>query len=135
MPTSPPTSDRPPRKGRGSRLYAIAFAAIIGGPVIALGAPDGIRIPPVHDHGEGNPADPALFSHWAHVAFTCVECHPSIFPQRKMGFTHDEMAAGQYCGSCHNGRTAFGPKDRGIGCETCHVVKNKREIDENDLWK
>ncbi|MCC6621909.1 MAG: hypothetical protein IT385_11675 [Deltaproteobacteria bacterium] len=108
---------------------------LLGGPAVALGVPDRVRIPPVKDHGEGNPPDAALFSHFAHDMYTCVSCHPGTFPQRKLGFTHHDMEQGRFCGSCHDGQTAFGPKDRGVDCETCHVPKTRREIDEEDLWK
>jgi len=117
------------------RLHVIVLALLIGGPAVALGVPDRVRIPPVKDHGPGNPPDPALFSHWAHGAYNCVSCHPSTFPQRKLGFTHLDMEQGRFCGSCHDGQTAFGPKDRGVDCETCHVPATRREIDEDDLWK
>jgi c(7)-type cytochrome triheme protein len=107
----------------------------LAAPAVALGVPDKIRIPKVHDHGAGNPPDSALFSHWAHDIYTCASCHPGTFPQRKLGFTHADMDKGRFCGSCHDGRTAFGPKDRGVECETCHVpTAPKREIDEDQLW-
>ena len=33
---------------------------------------------------------------------------PSIFPQQTLvGFTHQEMSEGKFCGRCHDGRTAF----------------------------
>ncbi|MFO0747586.1 MAG: c(7)-type cytochrome triheme domain-containing protein [Myxococcota bacterium] len=129
-----PSSQTSPRQRRPGRRAAFAFALLVGSPLVALGVPETVRIPIVRDHGQGNPPDPARFSHWAHDTFSCVACHTSIFPQRKLGFTHADMAEGRYCGSCHDGRTAFGPKDKGVECETCHVPRTKKEIDENDLW-
>lgn len=130
-----PSTDPAPAPRRRWRLYAVVAALLIGGPAVALGVPDRVRIPPVKDHGAGNPPDAALFSHWAHGTYTCVSCHPGTFPQRKLGFTHYDMEQGLFCGSCHDGRTAFGPKDRGVECETCHVPTTRRDIDEDDLWK
>lgn len=116
--------------------YVLLLGVLVGGPALALGMPDTVRIPIVRPHGPGDPQDAALFSHWEHDTYMCVSCHPSTFPQRRVGFTHDDMNAGRFCGSCHDGRVAFGPKDKGVECETCHVSTSKKpEIDENDLWK
>lgn len=125
-----------PRTARRLRpWYVLAFAVIIGGPALALGMPDKVRIPIVRPHGAGDPPDAAIFSHWDHDSYGCVSCHPSIFPQRKLGFTHDDMERGRYCGSCHDGQLAFSPKDKGVECESCHVPSKPRpEIDEDDLW-
>lgn len=138
MNPSPPSQrkTRGPRRWRAPRGWTTLSACLLlSVPVVALGVPDRVRIPIVRDHGAGDPPDAALFSHWDHDTFTCVSCHPSTFPQRKVGFTHDDMNQGRFCGSCHDGRTAFGPKDKGVECETCHVPTKKREIDEDDLWK
>jgi len=133
-PTFPP-KDIAPRRRRPI-WYALLLGVLIGGPAVALGMPEKVRIPMARQHGVGDPPDSALFSHWVHDSFICASCHPSIFPQRKLGFTHADMEAGRYCGSCHNGRLAFGPKDKGVECETCHVpTKKKPDINEDDLWK
>ncbi len=113
----------------------LAVVLCIGGSAVALGVPDRVQIPATREHGPGDPPDSATFSHWQHDTFTCVSCHPSVFPQRKLGFTHADMEKGRYCGSCHDGKSAFGPKDRGVECETCHVpTRPKRDIDEDQLW-
>ena len=49
----------------------------------------------------------ALFSHRTHQSFGCYACHPSVFPQALVGFTHDDMREGKFCGRCHDGRGAF----------------------------
>lgn len=103
-------------------------------PLIALGAPDHVRIPPVVPHEKGDPVDSGLFSHWGHSEFQCYSCHPSIFPQRKAGFTHAEMDEGHFCGACHNGELAFAPKQKGVECETCHVPAKTEKIDEDDIF-
>jgi c(7)-type cytochrome triheme protein len=49
----------------------------------------------------------------------CLECHSKIFKMKK-GSTVMKMAdinAGKFCGTCHNGKRAFEPKDN---CEICH---------------
>lgn len=109
---------------------------LIAGPALALGLPATLRIPIANaPHPPGEPPDAALFSHWQHDTYSCASCHPSIFPQRKLAFTHDDMERGQFCGSCHDGQTAFSPKDKGVECESCHVPAEPRpEIDEEDLW-
>ena len=59
----------------------------------------------------------ASFPHWFHrVRFTCSACHPGIF-RMKAGLapiTMDALRSGQFCGTCHNGRTAWP-----IAFETC----------------
>jgi c(7)-type cytochrome triheme protein len=103
---------RPPRWGG---WLAVAGALFIS--TLALGAvyyPAVLRIP------RRNPnAAPALFSHRTHGSFGCYACHPSVFPQTLVGFTHAEMREGQFCGRCHDGRTAFAIP--GATCARCHV--------------
>jgi c(7)-type cytochrome triheme protein len=70
----------------------------------------------------------SMFSHKAHVikiGLTCDSCHPDLF-ERKRGaakakgdYTMASLDAGKYCGSCHDGKTAFnttGPET----CKMCH---------------
>lgn len=72
----------------------------------------------------GGPADPppAVFPHWIHrIRYTCYACHPAALGPSSTPITHDAMAAGQACGACHDGRTAWG-----IGfatCPRCHVAR------------
>lgn len=69
-----------------------------------------------------------MFSHKSHVVtagLSCDSCHPSLF-ERKRGsakakgdYTMASLDAGKYCGSCHDGKTAFnttGPET----CKVCH---------------
>ena len=61
-----------------------------------------------------------LFSHREHETLGCYACHPSIFPQQALiGFTHQQMSEGKFCGRCHDGRTAFGIP--GTPCARCHA--------------
>jgi len=51
----------------------------------------------------------------------CDTCHPSIF-QMKKGEAKITLAShtnGQFCGACHNGKTAFGT-DNPKKCNECH---------------
>ena len=64
----------------------------------------------------------ATFPHWVHrIRFRCKVCHNSIF-EPKAGANRilmKDIAAGQACGKCHNGKVAF---RAGFGtCERCHV--------------
>jgi c(7)-type cytochrome triheme protein len=98
-------------------LGAMAAAALVARRVEG-GMPREVRIPIVRTHGKGDPKEAALFSHWSHDQYPCYACHPSIFPQGRVGFTHDDLDAGKYCAVCHNGKKAFSVDD--AECETCH---------------
>ena len=128
-----------PKRGAGQRRRRIlpvwVARVFVGGPALALGVPALVRIPMVKERAAGDPADAALFSHWDHDQFTCVSCHPSTFPQRRVGFTHADMEQGRFCGSCHDGHQAFAPKGKGVDCETCHRPTKQRDIDEDNLWQ
>ncbi len=91
----------------------------MGLPLWVLGMPESLRIPMVEPREDEEA--PALFSHGVHDAYRCYECHTGIFPQARVGFTHEEMDEGRYCGACHDGRTAWSPDDDDVECETCHV--------------
>jgi len=113
------TPPLPRRARRGWRPGAFASLALLASSA-ALGAafPAVLRIPPRSPRAV--PSLPAaLFSHRTHGASGCNTCHPAIFPQAAAGFTHDEMHRGQYCGQCHDGRTAFAIA--GAPCARCHV--------------
>ena len=104
----------PPRSRRlGALLILLVSSAALGAAFPAV-----LRIPR-RDPGVPYPPQ-ALFSHRAHATFGCYACHPSIFPQQTLvGFTHQEMSEGKFCGRCHDGRTAFAIA--GSACARCHV--------------
>lgn len=73
---------------------------------------------------------PVVFDHWLHRAkFTCRLCHVDIGFAMQAGNTRINAAdnmRGYYCGSCHNGKTAFkscttdrSGKDA-ESCDRCH---------------
>jgi c(7)-type cytochrome triheme protein len=118
-----------------SRLWLLLLAAVAiviawpsypstpggaGGPAPALRLPADI----VYSHAVG-PDSAVHFSHDSHVALAgnrCLGCHPAPFrmlkPSRRT--SHAEMRSGGACGSCHDGKQAFGVTDLSA-CQTCHT--------------
>ena len=82
-----------------------------------------------------------VFSHNVHVAelgFKCDSCHTGLFQMKaktvegKPDFSMQGLAAGKYCGSCHNssGQGAFSSTDQ---CARCHQgVKGLAEVEGSD---
>ena len=53
---------------------------------------------------------PATFPHWIHrMGYTCYACHDTPFKMKAGAnvVTMDQIQAGQSCGMCHDGKTAF----------------------------
>ena len=111
-----PGTKRAWRFHAGLAVAALVGAGVFAAPLFAVSAPEVVRIPQVRPR-EKPPA--AVFAHWRHNTFQCYSCHPSVFPQAPLGFTHQEMQAGRYCGSCHNGLAA--KATTAMRCEDCHV--------------
>lgn len=105
------------RLGMVLLLLGATLVAVVPRDGVAM--PASVRIPKVAPHGEDDPPDAALFSHWAHDRFQCYSCHPSVFPQRRLGFTHQDLDEGRYCATCHDGKRAWAFDE--AECETCHV--------------
>ena len=103
--------------GPGRRLV-IVVGLLVSTAALGAAFPAVLRIP---RRNPGVPyPPPALFSHRSHETFGCYGCHPSIFPQQtRIGFSHQEMSEGKFCGRCHDGRTAFAIP--GTACARCHV--------------
>jgi len=64
------------------------------------------------------------FSHERHAAKhpKCTDCHTKIFKMAKgkrSAPTMAEMEQGKSCGTCHNGKAAFGVKEQ-ASCTKCH---------------
>ncbi|MCX8084398.1 MAG: cytochrome c3 family protein [Calditerrivibrio sp.] len=68
-------------------------------------------------------AGDVVFSHESHVSTgaKCVDCHPKPFltTEKRKKVTMAQMAKGESCGKCHNGKTAFSVKSK-ADCKTCH---------------
>lgn len=76
---------------------------------------------------------PVVFKHWTHrTKYTCNVCHTDIaFPLKAntVDIKQSEIDAGNYCGACHDGKTAFGPSE----CNRCHsygLKADEKKIDE-----
>jgi c(7)-type cytochrome triheme protein len=87
-------------------------------PVIGAAYPSSVRLPRVQA-GEAPTIPAALFSHRTHGSFGCFACHPATFPQAPLGFTHEDMRQGRFCGRCHDGHIAFAVAGR--ACGECHA--------------
>ncbi len=81
------------------------------------------------------PLKAVTFSHKDHVeknGLSCDMCHDDIFQmdalsvQNEPDFTMAGLAAGKWCGACHDGSTAFDSDSR---CASCHSgVKGLPEV-------
>jgi len=100
------------------RRGAIALGLLVSSVALGAAFPAVLRIPPKSTTTQ-QPLPLALFSHREHESFGCYACHPSVFPQRPVGFTHEEMQVGRFCGRCHDGRLAFAIPT--ATCGRCHV--------------
>jgi c(7)-type cytochrome triheme protein len=70
-------------------------------------------------------AAPVLFNHEKHVAANgrkCSGCHFGVFQMEKGSnrMNMSKITKGHFCGTCHNGRTAFDVEDR-AQCVKCHM--------------
>lgn len=102
----------------GARITVAAALLGMAGAAFGAAFPATLRVPRRDPHqAPGLPT--ALFSHRGHGAFGCQACHPTIFPQARATFTHEDMKAGRYCGACHDGGTAFAIA--GAACGGCHA--------------
>lgn len=73
------------------------------------------------------PVKSVVFDHKVHTqgqGLACDSCHDELFSQEagaaqeKKDFTMKTLYDGGYCGSCHDGETAFASNKR---CTSCHI--------------
>lgn len=73
------------------------------------------------------PVKSVVFSHKTHTmgaGLDCDSCHDDVFTmeagasEEAEDFTMASLYEGKYCGSCHDGSTAFASNTR---CTTCHI--------------
>ena len=101
-------------------FIVLLVAMLVAVPVKSLFAVMGDIVFQVEDETRGTP--PAVFPHWAHrIRYKCYACHPVLFEMNPgtHTVTMDEMSAGQSCGACHDGDTAWGISFN--TCSRCHV--------------
>ena len=71
--------------------------------------------------------NPVIFPHWLHrMKYSCRACHETLGFKMKAGtsgITMQKIFAGQFCGVCHNAKTAFGT----FQCQFCHTGKKGLE--------
>jgi len=70
----------------------------------------------------------------AEKGYKCDSCHPSLFQMKKgeAKITLSSHTNGQYCGACHNGKTAFST-DNPKKCHECHKTeKNHHNNKDKD---
>jgi c(7)-type cytochrome triheme protein len=74
----------------------------------------------INDYSEKNDMAPVGFKHGIHRAsYTCRACHFELnFAMTLHGtkIKEEKNRAGEYCGACHNGSTAFGHRDENCRC-------------------
>jgi c(7)-type cytochrome triheme protein len=97
----------------------------------------------INNYSTKNNIAPVVFKHWVHRAkFTCRVCHVDLGFAMEAGGSDIKEADNLnhlYCGSCHNGKEAFGPTGREKlsevqNCERCHSygkdVKGQKDFNE-----
>lgn len=88
-------------------------------------APSGSAPPAITFPTDPGSPGPVTFQHASHLArgAKCPDCHPRIFRMQKGAakLSMADMTEGKACGTCHNGRKAFGVTD-GEQCATCHKM-------------
>jgi c(7)-type cytochrome triheme protein len=102
-----------------TRWSMAAVALLAGLPLVALAIPATVRVPRHKDARPFAPAAQALFSHRGHEPLRCFQCHPNLFPQARVAFTHADMDQGRFCAGCHEGSRA--PAVNSYPCEACHA--------------
>jgi c(7)-type cytochrome triheme protein len=74
----------------------------------------------LNQRSEREGARPVIFPHWFHrIRYKCNACHTELGFKMRAGANQvlmRDITNGQFCGACHNGRTAWGPER----CELCH---------------
>jgi c(7)-type cytochrome triheme protein len=124
------------RDGRLGRTVPYSVIALLAATCFAQAVPaatpvtPALRLPPdaVYERTVG--ADSAvIFRHGTHVSLAsnrCTACHPRLFPilAPTERISHAEMDAGRSCGTCHDGRHAFGVRAK-ESCPLCHVGRSR----------
>jgi c(7)-type cytochrome triheme protein len=104
---------------RIARLLAFLMVATLGWPMCQAAEYGDIAF---KRKGEGTDDVPAaVFPHWIHrMQYKCGACHEELFKMKagETEITMDLIQAGNSCGTCHNGKTAF--ESNFDTCPRCH---------------
>ncbi len=98
----------------------------------------------INNYSEKSNISPVVFKHWIHrTKYTCRVCHVDLGFAMEAGGSDIKEADNLnhlYCGSCHNGKDAFGPTSREKlvaevkNCDRCHSydkeVKGQKNFNE-----
>ena len=125
------------------KLLAVLFVLSF---VPSIGFGEGNRywdfppLPPPQDYGDiiidristDNNIKPVFFSHWRHrIKYTCRVCHFELdfaFSRGETEITEEDNRNGLFCGTCHDGTTAFGHIKK--NCDKCHagrIIPHEKE--------
>ena len=117
---------------RFMRLGTLALSIVFGVGLLFYAPGNAqVKIPPdfAFEKGKDSPA-PVTFSHAQHKEKfdKCTACHTKVFKMKKGTsgtLTMAAMKEGQFCGTCHNGKTEVGGKvvfavEAKDNCEKCH---------------
>ncbi len=77
---------------------------------------------------KGGGAGQVVFSGKEHAekGYGCDDCHTKLFEKKKgsAAMTMAAMNKGEFCGACHDGKTAFGTEDK-AKCNECHGKRHR----------
>ncbi len=93
-------------------IFAVvaAFVLSLAGVSLAIGPGKNVEY-------AGGGSGKVVFDGKTHAGSKCNACHPAPFKMKKeMKITMADMKAGKNCGTCHDGKKAFGADD----CAKCH---------------
>lgn len=101
----------------------VVLAGFLGANLIQKAAAGEMKGPAAFEFAGGDQGK-VVFSHEKHAGKNpkCTDCHVKIFKMTKGQRSTPKMAdmeKGQSCGTCHDGKTAFGVKDQAT-CSKCH---------------
>jgi c(7)-type cytochrome triheme protein len=96
----------------------------------------------INNFSEKENIAPVVYNHWLHRAqYSCRLCHVGlnfIMKANGTGITEDDNKKGLYCGTCHNGKEAFAPEEKGASgetlkknCDRCHSYGKKVKFEKN----
>jgi c(7)-type cytochrome triheme protein len=84
---------------------------------------------------QGGGAGQVVFEGKEHAekGYVCNDCHSGLFSMKKgaASMTMAAMNKGEYCGACHNGKTAFGTEDKSK-CHECHGKQHRHHGGHDD---